>query len=728
MPMKKVSIFSALLVAIPLIVHSEDGYRLWLRYSPVTDSLRYRQVEQVLGRMVVSGDGETRQALREELLRAATGMLGHDPVLKRSVHHFGEGDGTPGLVVGTPATCSFVDQEVITTELEGLGPEGYFIGFEHGKNDGPVVIAANEPVGLLYGTFHLLRNLQVNGSPGDLPLREAPAFTHRMLNHWDNLDRTVERGYAGFSIWDWHRLPGCIDPRYRDYARANASIGINGSVVTNVNANAWVLTPEYIEKVAALAGVFRPYGIRIYLTARFSAPVEVGGLKTADPLDPAVRDWWKKKANEIYTAIPDFGGFLVKANSEGQPGPQNYGRTHADGANMLADAVGPHGGIILWRAFVYSAEVPEDRARQAYNEFVPLDGEFRENVVIQVKNGPIDFQPREPFHPLFGSMPETPLALELQITQEYLGQGTHLAYLAPLFTECLQADTHKPEKGSTVARIVDGNVDEHRLSVIAGVSNTGTDRNWTGHLFGQANWFAFGRLGWDHQLAPEEIADEWIHLTFGRDRGVADTIRQVMMASREAVVEYMTPLGLHHIMAEGHHYGPGPWVDGIRPDWTSVYYHRADSSGIGFNRTVTGSNALEQYAPEVRKAWSDPEMIPNEYLLWFHHLPWDHPMDSGRTLWEELCFRYDRGVKKARWMEEQWEALEGRVDNERHLGVGSLLRIQAREANWWKNACLLYFQQFSGMPFPEFIAPVEGVLEEFMHMRFPYAPGIRPRW
>jgi len=726
--MKKTVLITILMCAISVLVLAEDGYKLWLRYGPVTDSMEYRRVEQVLGRMVVSGDGDTRQAVREELLRAAKGLLGHEAVMKRSVRHFDEGEGEPGLVVGTPATCSFVDREVITAELEGLGSEGYFIGYEPGTDSGPVVIAANEPVGLLYGTFHLLRNLQAFGTPGDLAVHESPDFAYRLLNHWDNLDRTVERGYAGFSLWDWHRLPGYIDPRYIDYARANASVGINGTVVTNVNANSWVLTTDYIEKVAALADVFRPYGIRTYLTARFSAPVELGGLETADPLDPAVRAWWKKKADEIYAAIPDFGGFLVKANSEGQPGPQNYGRTHADGANMLADAVAEYGGIILWRAFVYSADIKEDRAKQAYNEFVPLDGKFRENVGIQVKNGPIDFQPREPFHPLFGSMPGTPLALELQITQEYLGQGTHLAYLAPLFSECLLADTYKPEKGSTVARIVDGTVGGHSLSVIAGVSNIGTDRNWTGHLFGQANWHAFGRLGWDHGLSPEDIAAEWIRTTFGTGAGASDTIRQIMMASREALVDYMTPLGLHHIMAEGHHYGPGPWVDGIRPDWTSVYYHRAGEDGLGFDRTATGSNALEQYAPEIRNAWSDPETIPEEYLLWFHHVPWDHLMDSGRNLWEELCFRYDRGVAKVRWMKEQWDALEGTIDPERHAHVSTLLAIQSDEARWWKNACLLYFQQFSKRPFPESIEPVEGDLEEFQRRRFPYAPGIRPSW
>jgi len=709
-------------------VHAEDGYDLWLRYAPVTDQTRREAVGRILREVVVAGGGPTMEAIREELQRAGQGMLGAGLV------HIVQGEiedvspGKPGLVIGTPGQCELVNGKAIREALEGLGKEGYYMGREGNGRHGPLVIAANEPVGLLYGTFHLLRELQAHGEPRELPLRASPDFKYRLLNHWDNLDRTVERGYAGFSIWDWHRLPGYIHPRYRDYARANASVGINGSVVTNVNANALVLTPAYIEKVAALAGVFRPYGIRIYLTARFSAPMELDGLDTADPLDPGVRSWWKEKADEIYAAIPDFGGFLVKANSEGQPGPQQYGRSHADGANMLAGAVASHGGIVMWRAFVYSADIQVDRAKQAYDEFVPLDGQFRENVVIQVKNGAIDFQPREPFHPLFGSMPGTALALELQITQEYLGQGTSLAYLAPLFKECLDSDTYKPVPGSTVARVVDGSSGGHDLSLLAGVSNIGNDRNWTGHPFGQANWYAFGRLGWDHGLAPEEIADEWIRLTFGHDPGVTGTVKEIMLASREAVVEYMTPLGLHHIMGWNHHYGPAPWIDQGRPDWTSVYYHRADTAGIGFDRTVSGSNALEQYAPEINRMWSDPETIPEKCLLWFHHLSWDHRMKSGNTLWDELCARYDRGVKKARWMRDRWKGLEGAVDHERYTGVLSLLEIQAEEAAWWRNACLRYFQQYSRRPFPASIEPPGGDLEEYRNLRFPYAPGIRPEW
>lgn len=719
---KKSGIILGIFLFSSLSTLAEDGYRLWLRYAFVTDPGQREALTGIFGTISVPGDLPAFAAIRDELTMASEGMLGLEPAFKEDAS-----DGAD-LIIGTPSVMPFLRSENYTGRLQELGPEGYLINEDVIDGKQVLVVAANEPVGALYGTFHLLRILQATADLSVLPIREQPKISHRILNHWDNLDRTVERGYAGFSIWNWHKLPEYIDPRYRDYARANASIGINGSVVTNVNANALVLSERYIEKVAALADVFRPYGITLYLTARFSAPVELGGLPTADPLDPYVRQWWKSKVAELYQAIPDFGGFLVKANSEGQPGPQNYGRTHADGANMLAEALAPYGGIVMWRAFVYSAEIEEDRAKQAYNEFVPLDGQFLDNVLIQVKNGPIDFQPREPFHPLFGAMKETPLAMEFQITQEYLGQATQLVYLGPLFQECLDADTYRPEKGSTVARIIDGSVYGQDLTAMAGVSNIGNERNWTGHPFGQANWFAFGRLAWDHTLTSEEIAREWVLLTFGHRQEVRSTIQEIMMASREAAVDYMTPLGLHHIMGRGHHYGPGPWVTGGRPDWTAVYYHRADSLGIGFDRTATGSDALGQYAPEVRRIYEDTTTCPEEYLLWFHHLPWDYRMRSGNTLWEELCLHYDRGVDTVEWMNMEWNQLQGKIDEERYREVSSLLRIQLEEARWWRNACLLYFQQFSQRPFPDQIEPPEGDLEEYQKMRFPYAPGIRPSW
>jgi alpha-glucuronidase len=468
-----------------------------------------------------------------------------------------------------------------------------------------------------------------------------------------------------------------------------------------VNANARVLTPEYLTKVAALAGVFRPYGVKVFLTARFSAPIEIGGLKTADPLDSTVRAWWKAKADEIYHSVPDFGGFLVKANSEGQPGPQDYKRTHADGANMLADAVAPHGGIVMWRAFVYSNEVPTDRIKQAYDEFKPLDGKFRENVYVQVKNGPLDFQPREPFSPLFGAMSKTPVMMEFQITKEYLGQDTHLVYLGPLFKEVLNADTYAAGRGSTVAKVIDGSVYKQARTGIAGVSNIGDDRNWTGSQFNQANWYTFGRLAWDHTLSTSAIADEWIRMTFTNDAGAVAKIRAMMLTSREAVVNYMTPLGLAHIMATGHHYGPGPWVSNAgRPDWSPTYYHRADTIGIGFDRTATGSNAVEQYFSPVRARYASRATTPDSLLLWFHRVRWDEKLKSGRTLWDELVVHYYAGVDSVRSMRRTWDSVKGSIDADRFADVQNFLRIQEKEAMWWRDAALTYFQQFSRKPIP----------------------------
>jgi alpha-glucuronidase len=422
--------------------------------------------------------------------------------------------------------------------------------------------------------------------------------------------------------------------------------------------------------------------------------------------------------------VPDFGGFLVKANSEGQPGPQNYKRNHADGANMLADAVAPYGGIVMWRAFVYSNETPEDRFKQAYNEFKPLDGKFRKNVLVQVKNGPIDFQPREPFSPLFGAMPRTPLMMEFQLTQEYLGQGTHLVYEAPLFKEVLDADTWQKGKGSTVAKVVDGSLQDYALTGMAGVANIGNDINWTGHPFGQANWYAFGRLAWDHQQASSQLADEWIKQTFGHNKQLVEKTKDIMLSSYHAMVNYMTPLGLHHIMGTGHHYGPAPWVNNVgRDDWNPVYYHRADAKGIGFDRTVSGSNALAQYAPEVRKQYENMVTCPEEYLLWFHHVPWTFKMKSGRTLWEELCHRYYAGVDAIKAIRQQWSSLKGLVDQDRFRQVQMLLDMQVKEATWWRNACLLYFQTFSKMPLPAGYEKPAQTLEYYMSLKFPYAPG-----
>lgn len=589
-------------------------------------------------------------------------------------------------------------------------------GFRIGKNR----IQANTDIGILYGVYELMRRQQT----GENIYEEVcnPSYERRILNHWDNLDGTIERGYAGSSIF-WRKGKDSLTVTYTDkqlwqeYARANASIGINGSVLNNVNASPAILTADYLKKTKEIADVLRPYGIRTYLSVNFASPQVIGGLKTSDPLNSEVAQWWKNKVKEIYSLIPDFGGFLVKANSEGQPGPQDFGRTHADGANMLADALSPFGGMVMWRAFVYNPS-DEDRAKQAYSEFMPLDGQFRDNVIIQVKNGPIDFQPREPFSPLFGAMKKTSVMPELQITQEYLGQSVHLVYLATMWEEFLKSDTYQEGKGSTVARCTDGSLFPQKHTAIAGVSNIGSDVNWCGHPFAQSNWYAFGRLAWNNSLSSEQIADEWIKLTFADYSGKIDTqnsifsadwqvnflqpVKQMMLNSREAAINYMMPLGLHHLFAADHHYGPGPWwaPTGVRKDWTPPYYHKADSIGIGFDRTATGSNAVSQYQEPLQSMFSNSQTCPDIYLLWFHHLPWNFIMKDGQTLWAELCYRYDKGVRQVREFQKTWDHVQRYVDSERFSQVQTKLREQCMNAQVWKDACLLYFRQFSKMPFP----------------------------
>lgn len=694
------------LMACSAGARAEDGYNLWLRYAPLEPVLAADYATQ-LGEVVAPDQTPTLRAARDELVRGLTGLLGTAPRIQN------ESSAGRVLALGTPQSSALIAP--FREEVESLGQEGYLLKRTRRDGRDMLLVASRSDIGVLYGTFHLLRLLQTGASLDHLELRDSPRVRLRVLDHWDNLDGYVERGYAGRSLWEWQTLPEWRDPRYTDCARANASLGINGTVLNNVNANAQSLAPQYLDKAAALADVFRPYGIRVYLSARFSAPIELGGLKTADPLDPAVQRWWRDKADEIYRRIPDFGGFLVKANSEGQPGPQDYGRSHADGANLLADALAPHGGVVMWRAFVYAHDVPADRATQAYTEFAGLDGAFRPNVVLQVKNGPIDFQPREPFHPLFGAMPRTPLMMEFQITKEYLGFATHLVYLGPLFEEVLQADTRAGGKRFTVAQ---------SLSGIAGVANIGTDRTWSGSHFDQANWYAFGRLAWNPDQSSRDIAADWAAMTFSADPAVVQPIVGMMMASREAAVNYMTPLGLHHLMARGHHYGPGPWVDGgPRADWTSVYYHRADRNGIGFDRTATGSNAVAQYAPEVAATYADLSQVPEALLLWFHHVPWDHRMASGRPLWDELVGRYSLGVRQVQAMQDTWANLRGRVDADRHEQVAAFLQIQLREAQWWRDASVAYFQSISGRPLPAGEAPPPHPLAYYEALQFPSAPG-----
>ncbi|TRX44158.1 alpha-glucuronidase [Bacteroides sp. HF-5092] len=664
-------------------VYAEDGSALWLRYPTGAKAIIMNKKQSPTLNIAVS-----------------------------ELQNFWQG--------GIPITLEIQKNK----ELRALGNDGYII--RASKDGNHLTITSSGEQGILYGTYHLLR-LQATGQLSESTLKslnvsEKPDYRIRILNHWDNLDGTIERGYAGHSLWKWDELPSVVFHRYEAYARANASIGINATVINNVNASPKILSDDYLRKVKVLADIFRPYGLKIYLSINFSSPAALGGLSTSDPLDKEVIAWWKKKAKDIYSLIPDFGGFLVKANSEGQPGPCDYGRTHAEGANMLADVLKPYHGIVMWRAFVYSP-TDSDRAKQAYLEFEPLDGKFRDNVIVQIKNGPIDFQPREPFSPLFGAMKKTAVMPEFQITQEYLGFSNHLAFLAPMWKECLDSDTYMQGEGSTIARVTDGSLFPHSLTAIAGVTNIGDDTNWCGHPFAQANWYAFGRLAWKHSLSSEQIGEEWLRQTF---LPVVDTQSnlltgevaqkekeqlfsqlsllnsQVLQKSREAVVNYMMPLGLHHIFAWGHHYGPEPWCDipNARPDWMPSYYHRADSLGIGFDRSSTGSNATGQYHSPLCERLDNVDTCPENMLLWFHHVSWNHQMKNGRTLWTEMCYAYDRGVKEVRNFQKVWDSMQPYIDSERFQEVQHRLKIQARDAVWWRDACLLYFGQFSKQPIP----------------------------
>lgn len=568
-------------------------------------------------------------------------------------------------------------------------------------------ITASNPIGLLYGAYELIRLQNTdayNTGSGNqqnfskaIDKTEKPQVGLRILNHWDNLDGSIERGYAGKSIFKWEEIKlgkngkgGSISKSLHDrlitYARANASLGINGSVLNNVNASPKMMTAEYINKVKIIANILRPYGIRVYLSINFASPMALGYTKTADPLDKKVQQWWKKKAKEIYATIPDFGGFLVKANSEGQPGPGDYHRTHADGANMLADAVKPYGGIIMWRSFVYGANHKgEDRVKQAVSEFKSMDGKFRDNVILQSKNGPLDFQPREPYAPIFDNIKQTPQIAELQITQEYLGQSKHLTYLAPMWKEFF------------------GFVNPDRLVGISGVANIGDDANWCGHPFSQANWYAFGRLAWNPSLTAEEIAHEWLVQTYeNQDERFTKPVEMMMMTSREACVNYMMPLGLHHIFKFDHHYGPEPdgFIASYPLEWCPVYYHKADAQGVGFDRSSKGTDAVGQYPEPYRSLYDNIETCPEEYLLWFHHVPWTYKMKSGSTLWQELCMKYNMGVAMVEVYRDFWHTsakqyMKGHEQEWQH--TDSLLNVQLENAKEWRNTCLKYFQTFSKM-------------------------------
>ena len=701
---------ACLAVFIPLFIgataNAEDGYRLWLRYDP----LPRRMIDVYRARVtsvVVPGGSSTLAAIRAELVNGCTGLFGSSIPVAAVLR-----DGA--VIAGTPKSSRLIAGLRWERQLEELGPEGFCIRSTRIGSSSVIVIASRGEAGALYGTFHFLRLIQTLQPIDTLDVSEKPRLALRIIDHWDNLDGTIERGYAGRSLWNWSALPGSPDPRLRDYARAEASIGINGCVLNNVNADSRFLNSEYLRKTVAIAEVFRAYGVRVYLSPRFSAPMDLDGLNTADPFDPQVASWWRKKADEIYKLIPDFGGFLVKANSEGQPGPRTYNRTHVDGANMMAAALAPHNGVVIWRAFVYDMKPGYDRAGAAYENLQPFDGKFAANALLQVKNGPVDFQPREPFHPLFGAMPKTNLMPEFQITQEYLGFSNHLVFLAQMWREVLDSETYAKGPGSTVARVVDGSLNGERLTGMAGVANTGSDRNWTGHDFAQANWYAFGRLAWNPDLASERIAGEWIRMTLTNDTKAVAAITRLMLDSYQALVDYMTPLGLHHIMWGGHHYGPAPWWDTEqRADWNPTYYHRADEIGLGFDRTRTGSNTVSQYHAGARDRLANLATCPESLLLWFHHVRWDYRMHSGRPMWDELALRYQRGVDWVRATRKQWQALAGAIDSERHQRVANKLAVQERDAVWWRDACLLYFQTFSKRPLPAGVERPERTLAEY---------------
>lgn len=615
---KKSLLCTISLLLFNLAVMAEDGSKLWMRYKPYNTA-----------KVTIHSKSATAEIAKKELEQ-------------------------------------YYDGKSVALNIDKSLPTNGSYVISGTQNDKK--ISAGSDIGLLYGAYALLRNDMTQGV-------NQPAFGLRILNHWDNLDSSIERGYAGPSIF-WNKEMRLDTARIHEYARANASIGINGTVLNNVNASPKMLSRPYLLKVKQIADILRPYGIRVYLSVNFASPMRLGGLRTADPLNTGVRQWWKKKAKEIYREVPDFGGFLVKANSEGQPGPGDYGRSHSDGANMLADAVAPFGGTIIWRSFVYGANHKgEDRVKQAVSEFESCDGKFRKNVILQSKNGPLDFQPREPYAPIFDRMQKTPQIAELQITQEYLGQSNHLVYLAPMWKEFFSF------------------VNPKKLIGIAGVANIGDDANWCGHHFAQANWYAFGRLAWNPDLSSRNIAEEWLEQTFVRD----EAILSMMLRSREACVDYMMPLGLHHIFKFDHHYGPEP--DGFKADypleWCPVYYHQADSAGVGFDRSTKGTGATAQYPTPYCTIYDSMTTCPERYLLWFHHVPWTYRTLSGRTLWDEMQYRYNRGVKEVEDFASIWQESKKLIDPQRWQEVNEKLSIQLKDAKEWRDTCLDYFSKFA---------------------------------
>ena len=688
--------------------YADDGYRLWLKYDLISDNNLLQEYRGMIHAFMINGESATIQTAKDELERGLNGLLGASIPETNNLNE----DGI--IVVGNIENIQLTETTDLKSKVEKVGNEGFVILNERINGKKVILITANTDIGILYGVFHFLRLLQTHQDISSLDIVSSPKMKLRMLNHWDMLNSTHE--YSGLlSIWDWETLPTYIKPEYIDYARANTSIGINATSLNCVDADPRFLVEENLIKIAALADLFRPYGIKMFMSPNFNAPIILGGMKTADPYDQQVKEWWQKKVKEIYDLIPDFGGFLVKANSEDEPGPGDFNKTQADGANMFAEALKPYNGIVIWRTFVYVYN-PKDRAREAYDIFKPLDGKFAENVLLQVKNGPLDFSPREPFSPLFGAMPNTPLVMEVDITMGGLGKDIYLGYMAPMWREALMSDTYSNGKGlpagqagSTVAKVIEGTLDNYEISGMAGVANVYRQRNWTGNLFGQANWYTFGRLAWDYNITSEQIADEWIRMTFSNDTSIGNLIKKIMMESRENIVNFQDPLGLNMLMGWGGF--RGPWTNNSEhTNWNSPYYHRADNLGIGFDRTETGSNAVNQYYPQVAEKFNSLETCPEEFLLWFHHVPWSYKMKSGNTLWNELCYHYYKGVEGVVEMQRIWNSLEGKIDQEQFESVSMLLKIQYDDAVNLRDGCVLYFQTFSRLPIPEGLS--EGLLTE----------------
>ncbi len=659
-----------------------DGYDTWLSYTSISkDKIAY-YTAFFTSCCVIVPDNDfhdndyaiAKNIIRElELCFLCSGIKGSVKLYKKSE------------ILPSNMTCIFSIYEHIIPALpqnHDVGDEGFLIKTDNAS----LTVYAKTYKGLLYGAFNVLRKVMMHDLLENTTVLDKPKLPYRILNHWDNLDGSIERGYAGESLWNWKDLPGTVDARYTDYSRMLCSIGLNGTVLNNVNTQPEILSTEYIKKYTALASVFRSWGIKTYISVNFGSPVSLGGLINSDPLNPEVIAWWESKIAEIYSHIADFGGFLVKADSEGQPGPYAYGRTHAEGANMLAKILAKYGGILIWRAFVYG-HGETDRAKKAYADFKPLDGHFLSNVGIQVKNGPIDFQPREPVHPMFGGMTKTNIFMEFQVAQEYLGQGNHLVYLAPMWKEILEFDTKTRPENAQVA---------HSIAGISAVSNTGNEKNWCGSLFHTANLYAYGRLAWNYALSSEDIAREWTICTWGHNNKLNEIVMFILLNSWEACVNYMTPLCLHHIMKYHHHYGPDPGCDeGEREDWKPRYYHRADKEGLGFDRTRKGSAAVDQYAKPIADMFNDITTCPEKYLLWFHHVPWNFVLLSGRTLKEELIFLYNKGVRQAEALLFAWEKAASLVSKEHYLAVLEKLTIQVKDAYEWRDVCLDYFLSFT---------------------------------